>query len=85
MLDDVLAEVARPRAAWMRDALCAEPAYSGLPWFPERGDDVRPCKAVCARCTVADECLDFALANGERFGIWAGVIGRKLVQARSAA
>jgi len=22
---------------WHRDALCSEPAYTGLPWFPEDG------------------------------------------------
>ncbi len=30
-------------------------------------------KAVCARCTVRDECLDYALKAGERYGIWGGL------------
>lgn len=29
-------------------------------------------KAVCARCAVRDECLQFALATGQDCGIWGG-------------
>ena len=29
-------------------------------------------KAVCASCTVRQECLDHALATNERFGVWGG-------------
>lgn len=30
-------------------------------------------KAVCASCQVREECLDHALAQGERYGIWGGL------------
>ena len=30
-------------------------------------------KAVCEQCTVRRECLDYALANNERYGIWGGL------------
>jgi len=30
-------------------------------------------KAVCAACTVRQECLDAALAQKERYGIWGGL------------
>ena len=30
-------------------------------------------KAVCARCDVRAECLDYALRAGERYGIWGGL------------
>ena len=30
-------------------------------------------KAVCEGCSVREECLDHALANNERYGIWGGL------------
>ncbi len=30
-------------------------------------------KAVCAGCTVRQECLETALAQNERYGIWGGL------------
>jgi WhiB family redox-sensing transcriptional regulator len=27
----------------------------------------------CEACPVADECLDFATRNGERYGVWGGL------------
>lgn len=41
-------------------------------FFPERGASTREAKAVCRGCVVQDECLEFALSNGEKFGIWGG-------------
>lgn len=37
-----------------------------------RSGKVRAAKAICAGCRVRQDCLDFALSNGERFGIWGG-------------
>lgn len=56
--------------AWQTAAACAgaDPEM----FYPERGEDSRPAKAVCAECTVATECLEFALANRETYGIWGG-------------
>lgn len=41
-------------------------------FFPAQGEDVRPAKAVCATCPVQTYCLEDALANEEKFGIWGG-------------
>jgi WhiB family redox-sensing transcriptional regulator len=41
-------------------------------WFPERGEATSPAKEICASCFVREDCLDYALANGEKFGIWGG-------------
>lgn len=30
-------------------------------------------KAVCTGCRVRDECLDYAIKAGERYGIWGGM------------
>ncbi len=35
------------RPAWHADAACRE--HPEVDWFPERGDDQGPAKAVCAR------------------------------------
>ncbi len=34
-------------------------------------------KAVCAGCPVRAECLEFALANDERWGVWGGTSERQ--------
>lgn len=34
-------------------------------------------KAVCAGCAVREQCLEFALTNGEKFGIWGGLSERE--------
>lgn len=52
------------------DALCAETDPDAF--FPDKGGSVREAKAVCARCEVTAECLAWALANGERHGVWGG-------------
>jgi WhiB family redox-sensing transcriptional regulator len=67
--------------AWKRDALCLEHT-STADWFPERGDDVRPAKAVCGRCSVAGECLDYAIGNDVKHGIWGGLSERERRRAR---
>lgn len=46
-------------------------------FFPERGASTRKAKAICAACEVRDECLDFALMHGEKFGIWGGMSERE--------
>jgi WhiB family transcriptional regulator, redox-sensing transcriptional regulator len=33
-------------------------------------------KSVCKGCVVREECLDFALVNGFKFGIWGGLSER---------
>lgn len=42
-------------------------------FYPQRGDSTAAPKAVCRECLVSEECLEFALANSEKFGIWGGV------------
>lgn len=46
-------------------------------FFPERGASTREAKEVCRGCVVRDECLEYALANGEKFGIWGGMSERE--------
>ncbi len=42
-------------------------------FFPPAEQEAEVAKAVCADCTVRQPCLEFALAEAERFGIWGGL------------
>lgn len=46
-------------------------------FFPERGASTREAKEVCRGCVVRLDCLEFALQNGEKFGIWGGLSERE--------
>ncbi|MEM9652492.1 MAG: WhiB family transcriptional regulator [Actinomycetota bacterium] len=45
-------------------------------FFPGQGESVAEAKAICASCIVRAECADYALATGQRFGIWGGTTER---------
>lgn len=46
-------------------------------FFPERGASTREAKEVCRGCVVREDCLETALTNGEKFGIWGGMSERE--------
>ena len=46
-------------------------------FFPERGASTREAKEVCRGCVVRLHCLEYALVNGEKFGIWGGLSERE--------
>ncbi len=46
-------------------------------FFPERGSSTREAKEVCRGCVVREDCLEYALANSEKFGIWGGMSERE--------
>lgn len=69
--------------AWQQDALCAQTDPEAF--FPEKGGSTREAKAVCQSCQVRAECLEYALANDERFGIWGGLSERERRKLRRAA
>ncbi|GAA1634324.1 hypothetical protein GCM10009700_21850 [Brevibacterium sanguinis] len=61
--------------SWQDQALCAQTDPEAF--FPEKGGSTREAKRVCESCEVRSECLDYALANDERFGIWGGMSERE--------
>ena len=69
--------------AWQQHALCAQTDPEAF--FPEKGGSTREAKSVCQACTVRAECLEYALANDERFGIWGGLSERERRRMRRAA
>jgi WhiB family transcriptional regulator, redox-sensing transcriptional regulator len=60
---------------WQEEALCAQTDPEAF--FPEKGGSTREAKRVCGRCDVRGECLEYALAHDERFGIWGGLSERE--------
>ena len=54
--------------AWQEEGICQ--SVDPEAWFPEKGGNNREAKAICLSCPVVDECLEYALSRGERFGIW---------------
>src|SRR5271155_962001 len=53
-------------------------------FFPERGASTKEAKEVCRGCVVQGDCLEFALVNGEKFGIWGGMSEREPRRRRRA-
>ncbi|WP_344309114.1 WhiB family transcriptional regulator [Fodinicola feengrottensis] len=60
---------------WQDRALCAQTDPEAF--FPEKGGSTREAKRICTGCEVRTECLEYALAHDERFGIWGGLSERE--------
>ena len=61
--------------SWMDRGLCAEVDLELH--FPEKGGSVLDAKKVCRACEVRVECLEYALATDQRFGIWGATSERE--------
>ncbi len=61
--------------AWQEQALCAQTDPEAF--FPEKGGSTREAKKVCLSCEVRVDCLEYALEQDERFGIWGGLSERE--------
>lgn len=59
-----------PAEEWMASGLCAQ--ADAQAWFPETSNNHQVPKRICRGCPVRDDCLSFALAHDEQFGIWGG-------------
>lgn len=62
--------------SWQEDAICNQTDPEAF--FPEKGGSVRDAKTICSLCPVQAECLDYALATDQRYGVWGGVTERNL-------
>jgi WhiB family redox-sensing transcriptional regulator len=64
------------RPEWHADAACR--GHSPSTFVLGRGANAAVmdrARAICDRCTVSEQCLDFALADPDAVGIWAGTTG----------
>lgn len=69
------ADVEAGEEDWHDRALCAQTDPEAF--FPEKGGSTREAKKICQGCMVKEECLEYALAHDERFGIWGGMSERE--------
>lgn len=60
---------------WREKSLCAQTDPEAF--HPEKGGSTREAKKVCLSCEVREECLQWALDNNERYGIWGGLSERE--------
>lgn len=68
-----------PEAEWRERAACLE--YPSVLFFglddletaAERRAREDKAKAICMTCDVREECLEYALATREPYGIWGGL------------
>lgn len=61
---------------WVTKARC--PETDPEVFFPdERGGSTKDAKKVCQGCPVKDPCLQWALDNKQRFGVWGGLSERE--------
>lgn len=54
---------------WAKDAACQD---TTVDFYSQKTEVKREAKAICDSCPVRKICLQTALDNGERFGIWGG-------------
>lgn len=66
--------------SFMEDALCSETGPDDETWFgdtPSYSDrklsNYRDAISICNSCLVIAECLEYALDEKIRFGVWGGV------------
>ena len=46
-------------------------------FYPVSDEDAETAKSICAECPVREACLEYALANRERDGVWGGATERE--------
>ena len=65
--------------AWWPRAACKGTDQSLF--FADDSESIAAAKAVCARCPVREQCLDFAL-QGRHYGIWGGLTDKERARLR---
>lgn len=43
---------------------------------------IRAAKSLCGRCVEREECLDWAVATNQKFGVWGGLTERERTRLR---
>jgi len=61
--------------AWRQRAACrgVDPDI----FYPVSDEEAEEAKAICGACTVSETCLEYALTNRERDGVWGGATERE--------
>ncbi|MYH55713.1 MAG: WhiB family transcriptional regulator [Acidimicrobiia bacterium] len=75
MQREIIEALAVEPVSWREFANCLG-ANEDL-FFPDRGASTRAAKQICAECQVRVDCLEYAVTQGEKFGIWGGLSERE--------
>jgi WhiB family redox-sensing transcriptional regulator len=61
--------------SWRQSAACrgVDPEI----FYAATDEDADVAKSICAQCMVREPCLEYALANREREGVWGGATERE--------
>lgn len=59
---------------WMLESRCRD--MDPELFFPSDGVGVEIAQKICAQCPVANQCLEYALANHIDHGVWGGASER---------
>lgn len=71
---------------WRLDALCSQSDPDR--WFPAKGEASKQAQEICRRCPSMAACLEYALDNEIRWGVWGATNQNqreKLIKARKKA
>ena len=62
-------------ASWRQRAACQ--GIDAEVFYPNTEEEAEEAKAICNVCPVRETCLEYALANREREGVWGGLNERE--------
>jgi WhiB family redox-sensing transcriptional regulator len=65
----------RVNLSWRQSAACR--GVDAEIFYPESDEEADVAKSVCAQCNARQACLEHALANRERDGVWGGATERE--------
>lgn len=67
--------ISQMNLSWRQRAACrgVDPDI----FYPVSDEEAGPAKTICAQCPVREACLEYALANRERDGVWGGATERE--------
>jgi WhiB family redox-sensing transcriptional regulator len=81
-----MAQTQRSLENWRQQSACRD--LDPNIFFPASDGDAGQAKAVCASCSVRQECLEYAVATRQDDGVWGGLNEterRRLRRRRQAA
>jgi WhiB family redox-sensing transcriptional regulator len=61
--------------SWRKHAACR--GAEADTFYPVSEEETEAAKAICEQCPVREPCLEYALANRERDGVWGGATERE--------
>lgn len=69
--------------SWHAQALCKGATDV---FFPDRGknNDIRYAKRICSKCPVQQDCMNYAIKNNIKHGIWGGLAYKERLKVKKS-